>query len=75
MRASVHQPAVSGLFVVQCFSYVSGAPGVHRQRVSWEYDPRDSGYLPENGPSPPALRVQAGEDHCQAATSQEDRWR
>lgn len=69
------QPAVRGLFGVQCFSHVSGALGVLRQRVSREYDPRDSGYLPENGPSPQTLRVQAGQDHCQAAATQEDRRR
>lgn len=55
-----------------CVSDVSGALGVHRQRVSWEHDPRDSGYLPENGPSPQALRLQAGQDHRQAAAPQED---
>lgn len=60
---------------VQSFSYVSGAPWVHGQRVSWEYDPRDSGHLPENGPSPKTLWVQAGQDHCQAAAPEEDLWR
>lgn len=72
---SEYQPVAKGLFGIQCFSYVSGAPGVHRKRVSGEYDSRDSGYLPENGPSPQTLRVQAGQDHCQAATTQEDCWR
>lgn len=75
MWVSVYQPAVRGLFGVQCFSYVPGDLRVHGQRVSWEYDPRDSGYLPENGPSPQTLWVQAGQDHCQTATTQEDRWR
>jgi len=52
------------------------AVATHReQRMPGQHDPRDAGYLPEDGPPQTALRVQAGQDHCPPAVAQEDRGR
>lgn len=76
MWLSGHWPAAAGvLFGTQTLSHVPGALRVGQQRVSGQYDPGDSGYLPENGPPPEALRVPAGQDHRPAAAAQQDRWR
>ncbi len=49
--------------------HVQGAFAHREQRMSGKHDPRDTGYLPEDGPPQTALWVQAGQDNCPSAAS------
>lgn len=51
------------------FDHVQEAAAHREQWMPGQHDPRDAGYLPEDGSSQTPIRVQAGQDHCPSATT------
>lgn len=49
--------------------HVQEAAEHREQRMPGQHDPRDTGYLPEDGPPQTTLRVQARQDHCPPAAA------